>query len=107
MAGIASPIGIEHDGPLTILTINRPPLNLFDRELMSALNQTVQQIAADPPRGLLIRAEGRAVSGGVDVNVSTASRQSAPPRCGTSCSGSCTSSNSCRCPPYSLLTRCV
>jgi enoyl-CoA hydratase/carnithine racemase len=29
----------------------------------------VQSLAADPPRGVLFRAEGRAVSGGVDVNV--------------------------------------
>lgn len=52
-----------------MLTIEHPPLNLFDHELIDALEQAVRQLAAAPPRGLLIRAEGRAVSGGVDVHV--------------------------------------
>lgn len=64
-----SAIAIDNDGPLRVLTIDSPPLNLFDRSLMDELAQAVERIAADPPRGLLIRAEGRAVSGGVDVNV--------------------------------------
>ncbi|HEX5309871.1 MAG TPA: enoyl-CoA hydratase/isomerase family protein [Solirubrobacteraceae bacterium] len=64
-----SKIAIEHDGPLAVLTIESPPLNLFDGELMDELSQQVQRLAAEPPRGLLIRAEGRVVSGGVDVHV--------------------------------------
>jgi enoyl-CoA hydratase len=63
-----SAIGIEHDGPLTVLSIDRPPLNLFDGTLMGELSEAVEHLATDPPRGLLIRAEGRAVSGGVDVH---------------------------------------
>ena len=64
-----STIGVEQDGPLTILSINAPPLNLFTRGLIGDLQDAIDRIAADPPRGLLIRAEGRAVSGGVDVNL--------------------------------------
>jgi enoyl-CoA hydratase len=64
-----SPIEIDRDGPLAVLTIDSPPLNLFDRDLMGELSATVDRIAADPPRGLLVRAEGRVVSGGVDVHV--------------------------------------
>jgi enoyl-CoA hydratase len=64
-----STIAIEHDGPLDVLTIDSPPLNLFDGTLMDELSSTVQSIEADPPRGLLICAEGRVVSGGVDVHV--------------------------------------
>lgn len=64
-----SVIAIDKDGPLTVLTIDSPPLNLFDRSLMGELADAIEQIAAEPPRGLLIRAEGRAVSGGVDVHV--------------------------------------
>ena len=64
-----SKIEIEIDGPLTVLTINSPPLNLFDDELMGELAQAVDQLVAEPPRGLLVRAEGRVVSGGVDVHV--------------------------------------
>lgn len=73
-----SKIEIEHDGPLTVLTIDSPPLNLFDQELMAELSDAVDGLVAasaagesggEPPRGLLIRARGRVVSGGVDVHV--------------------------------------
>src|SRR5215469_4327909 len=64
-----STMTIEQDGPLAVLTIDCPPLNLFDGALMDELSDAVEQIAADDPRGLLIRAEGRVVSGGVDVHV--------------------------------------
>jgi enoyl-CoA hydratase/carnithine racemase len=64
-----SKIEIEHDGPLTVLTIDSPPLNLFDDELMGELVDAVDRLVAEPPRGLLVRAEGRVVSGGVDVHV--------------------------------------
>lgn len=64
-----SAIAIDNDGPLTVLTIDSPPLNLFDRALMGELSEAVERITSEPPRGLLIRAEGRAVSAGVDVHV--------------------------------------
>lgn len=60
---------IDHDGPLAVLSIDSPPLNLFDQELMGELSEAIDAITAEPPRGLLIRAEGRVVSGGVDVHV--------------------------------------
>jgi enoyl-CoA hydratase len=63
-----SKLSIEHEGPLTVLSIDSPPLNLFDDALMRELGAAVERLAAEPPRGLLIRAEGRAVSGGVDVH---------------------------------------
>ncbi len=66
---MTAPVRVEHDGPLAVLTLDAPPLNLFDRALMDALAQAVNAIAAAPPRGLLIRAEGRVVSGGVDVHL--------------------------------------
>lgn len=64
-----STVRVEHDGPLTVLTLASPPLNLFDQALMDDLGAAVAQVAAAPPRALLINAEGRVVSGGVDVNV--------------------------------------
>jgi enoyl-CoA hydratase len=63
-----SKIRIEQDGPLTVLSIDSPPLNLFDDSLMREFGAAVERLAAEPPRGLLIRADGRAVSGGVDVH---------------------------------------
>ena len=63
------PVTLERDGALAIVTLARPPLNLFDEEMLAALRVAVDDVAADPPRGLLVRAEGRAVSGGVDVHL--------------------------------------
>lgn len=64
-----TPVRLEHDGPLAIITLAAPPLNLFDQELIDALAGHIRTVAAEPPRGLLVRAEGRAVSGGVDVHL--------------------------------------
>jgi len=64
----AGPVRLEHDGPLTVLTLDAPPLNLFDQAMMDGLQAAVLELSAAPPRGLLIRAEGRVVSGGVDVH---------------------------------------
>lgn len=64
-----APLTIDQDGPLAILTIEHPPLNLFDAELIDALEDAVRRLSADAPRGLLVRARGRVASGGVDVHV--------------------------------------
>ena len=82
-----SAISVEHDGPLAVLTIDSPPLNLFTRELIAELSDAVDRIAADPPRGLLVRAEGRAVSGGVDVHLFDGLSPRPRRPCGGSCSG--------------------
>jgi enoyl-CoA hydratase len=57
------------DGPLTILTLDHGELNLFDAAVIDSLDIETQRLAANPPRGLLFRAEGRVVSAGVDVNM--------------------------------------
>jgi enoyl-CoA hydratase len=54
---------------LAVLTLDSPPLNLFDQRMIDDVRAAVEDVAAEPPRALLIRAEGRAVSGGVDVHV--------------------------------------
>jgi len=54
---------------LAALTLDSPPLNLFDQRMIDDLQAVVGELAATPPRALLVRAEGRAVSGGVDVHV--------------------------------------
>jgi enoyl-CoA hydratase len=58
----------EEDG-LAVLSFDSPPLNLFDQRMIDDLQAAVADLVAAPPRALLIRAEGRAVSGGVDVQV--------------------------------------
>jgi len=65
----SSPLGLEREDGLAVITLDSPPLNLFDQAMIDALEAAVAEVAAEPPRALLIRAEGRAVSGGVDVHV--------------------------------------
>jgi enoyl-CoA hydratase/carnithine racemase len=50
------------------LTLASPPLNLFDQAMFDALVTDLAELSARPPRALLIRAEGKVVSGGVDVH---------------------------------------
>jgi len=54
---------------LTVLTLDSPPLNLFDQAMIDDLGLAIRALAEEPPRAVLINAEGRAVSGGVDVHV--------------------------------------
>jgi enoyl-CoA hydratase/carnithine racemase len=60
---------LEREGEIATITLDSPPLNLFDQRMIDDLRAAVDAVAAEPPRALLIRAEGRAVSGGVDVHV--------------------------------------
>jgi enoyl-CoA hydratase len=59
----------RQESGLAVLTLDSPPLNLFDQRMIDDIQAAVEDVAAAPPRALLIRAEGRAVSGGVDVHV--------------------------------------
>jgi enoyl-CoA hydratase/carnithine racemase len=61
------PVRLDRDGPLATITIDSPPLNLFDTEMIKGLDRAIESLRADLPRALLIRAEGRVVSGGVNV----------------------------------------
>ena len=63
------PVRLERDGALAVVTLAAPPLNLFDQAMIDGVRAAVGAVAADPPRGLLVRAEGRVVSGGVDVHL--------------------------------------
>ncbi|RDI68625.1 enoyl-CoA hydratase/isomerase family protein [Nocardia pseudobrasiliensis] len=62
---------VDTDGGarLAVLTIDSPPLNLFDKALMESLAADIAELTAAPPRAVLLRAEGKVVSGGVDVHI--------------------------------------
>jgi enoyl-CoA hydratase/carnithine racemase len=63
-------VDLSYDGPLAVITLDAPPLNLFDQTLMTELHAAVDAVAGSPDaRGLLVRASGRVVSGGVDVHL--------------------------------------
>jgi enoyl-CoA hydratase len=64
---VSDVVRLETEGPLAVLTFDSPPLNLFDDAVFDGFREAIDKVAADPPRGLLIRAEGKVVSGGVDV----------------------------------------
>jgi enoyl-CoA hydratase/carnithine racemase len=65
----SSPVCVQRDAGLAVVSIDSPPLNLFDRSLDTALSRAVDELEADPPRAVLFRADGRVVSGGVDVSL--------------------------------------
>lgn len=66
---MSAAVRVEREGALAVLTLDSPPLNLFDQAMIDGVREAVDALAADHPRGLLIRAEGRAVSGGVNVRL--------------------------------------
>ena len=59
----------ETDGDLGEIVLSNPPLNLFDATLMQELRAAVGAAAAAAPRALLVRAEGKVFTAGVDVHV--------------------------------------
>jgi enoyl-CoA hydratase/carnithine racemase len=63
------PWRLEQDGPLAVLTIDKPPLNLFAEDVFDGVLAALDQVRREAPRALLIRAEGRAWTGGVDVKM--------------------------------------
>lgn len=66
---MSSPLWLTYDGPLAILIMDSPPMNLFDLAMWAAWETQVARLSDDPPRALLIRANGRVVSAGVNVQV--------------------------------------
>jgi len=60
---------VREESGLAVLSFDSPPLNLFDQRMIDDFQTAIADLAAAPPRALLIRAEGRAVSAGVDVHV--------------------------------------
>jgi enoyl-CoA hydratase len=67
MSGENGPAKVSREEGLAVLTLDSPPLNLFDKAMFEGLRAALEAVSRRPPRALLIRAEGRAVSGGVNV----------------------------------------
>jgi enoyl-CoA hydratase/carnithine racemase len=65
---MAEPIRLERDGPVAILVLDDPPLNLFGRRAFESLAAHVTEVAASDARALVWRAEGDVFTGGADVN---------------------------------------
>ncbi len=77
MGGVSAVVGLERDGGLAVVTFDSPPLNLFTAQMEGELQEAVAELEAQTPRAVLFRAEGRVVSGGVDVTLFAALETSA------------------------------
>src|SRR5260370_33720098 len=60
-------VTLKIDDALGVVTISRPPLNLFTWEMLDELSDAIDQIAAAPLRALLLKASGPHFSAGADV----------------------------------------
>jgi enoyl-CoA hydratase/carnithine racemase len=66
---VASSVRIERDGDVGIITLDHPPLNLFDARLMNDLAVQLEEAEGEGLRALVVRGEGNVFTGGVDVHV--------------------------------------
>ena len=66
---MAEPVRLERDGPVAVLVLDDPPLNLFGQAAVASLAAHLTEVAASDARALVWRAEGEVFTGGVDVHV--------------------------------------
>jgi enoyl-CoA hydratase/carnithine racemase len=59
----------DRQGDIGLVILDDPPLNLFGAEMINDLVAAIEEAEGDLPRALVVRAEGRVFTGGVDVQV--------------------------------------
>jgi len=63
------PLELELTGPLAIISLNNPPLNIFNLELRDELIQALQAVNdIDDVKAMVLRAEGRHFGAGADLS---------------------------------------
>ena len=60
-------VGFERQGDVGVIVVDSPPLNLWTPELHADLEGALDEAESENVRALVLRAEGRAFTGGVDV----------------------------------------
>jgi cyclohexa-1,5-dienecarbonyl-CoA hydratase len=61
-------VRLEREGRVAMLILDRPPLNILDREMIAALDRALAGLLGEPPQVLLLRgAGGKAFSAGVSI----------------------------------------
>jgi len=60
-------VDLRTEDGVTTLTFSAGPVNLYSLELHDEFDAALERVEADLPRVLVVRAEGKIVSGGVDV----------------------------------------
>ena len=63
------PVRLDRDGDVAELVLDAPPLNLFDEAVLAGVVEALDAVEADVPRALILRAEGKVFTAGVDVHV--------------------------------------
>ncbi len=63
------PIRLERDGPVAVLVLDDPPLNLFGERAVESLSACLDEVEGSDARALVWRAEGELFTAGADVNV--------------------------------------
>jgi len=67
---VAATLSVERDGGVARCTLDRPPLNLLEPDLIRALRDAFRTLAADPSvRVAVVTGRGRAFTAGMDVHV--------------------------------------
>jgi enoyl-CoA hydratase/carnithine racemase len=66
---VSGPVRVERDGPLAVVTLDAPPVNLWTQQVMDGYEAAVTELESSDARAALFRHEGRVVSGGVDVHL--------------------------------------
>jgi enoyl-CoA hydratase/carnithine racemase len=65
---VAEPhVGFERQGDVGVVVLDSPPLNLWTPDLQADLEAALDVAESEKVRALVVRAEGRAFTGGVDV----------------------------------------
>ncbi len=70
-------VTLTREAGIAVVTVEEPPVNLYSRALHDAFDAMLDEVEADLPRVLVVRARGRVVSGGVDVSEFHAQRTKA------------------------------
>lgn len=60
-------IDIKKDENITILSINNPPMNVLNSELLKELDKALEEVKKSEALGLVVTGEGRAFVAGADI----------------------------------------
>jgi enoyl-CoA hydratase len=66
---VASTVKLAREGDVGVMSLDSPPLNLFDDRMINDLIQGLEEMEGEMLRALVVRAEGEVFTGGVDVHV--------------------------------------
>jgi enoyl-CoA hydratase len=60
-------VSVATDGEVAVVTLDRPPVNALDAELLEALTATAARLAAERPAAVVLTGAGRCFSAGMDL----------------------------------------